>query len=481
MGGRSISSRLTASYSLVVFAGLVLFGGVMWLDLKDTLMTGRSKTLARRIDRLSEMLREVQADAPDQQARKFQAFAEATGAGLIEVFQTDGTRALPSPSPAAQSFPWPERTALDRDQIQEVDLSGQSYLVLMRPSILGSKHLILSAAASLEGNRPILRTFSLGLLWTVPALLALSAVGGYWLSRRALQPVDAITAATRSISFSNLSERLPVPPTRDELQRLSETQNAMLARLESAVIEIRRFTADASHELRSPLSFIKTVAAVGLRNRQADAESLRAFTQIVEECGKTSRVLEDLLTLARGDAGRAQLTFEPVDLADLARGVCEKVRLLPFASEHAITMTAEGAGPATVRGDFSGLRRLLWILAENAAKYTPPPGRIHISVKAEGNEVSVAVADNGIGISPADLPHIFERFYRADPSRSQVEGTGLGLAIAKWVADVHEGHLWVETSEGVGSTFRVVLPAYVEPPGSTRCVGVPAAECDSVG
>ena len=481
MGGRSISSRLTAWFSSVLFAGLLLFGGVMWLDLKDTLMTGRSKTLARRTDRLGELLREVQADTPDLQARRYQAFAEATGGGLIEVFRSDGKRALPSPSSAAQYFPWPKPAAIGQDQLREVDYTGQSYLVLMRPFVLGSKPLILCAAASLEGNRPILRTFSLDLLWIVPALLALSGLGGYWVSRRALQPVDAITAATRSISVSNLSGRLPVPQTRDELQRLSETQNAMLARLESAVNEIKRFTADASHELRSPLSFIKTVAAVSLRNRQADPESQRAFAEIVEECGKASRVLEDLLTLARGDAGGAHLAFEPVDLADLAAGVCEKARRLPVAREHTITVAVDGPRHAPVLGDFSSLRRLIWVLVENAAKYTPPPGHIHVTVKADEKEVSLTVGDNGIGISPADLPHVFERFYRADPSRSQVEGVGLGLSIAKWIADVHAARLWVESAERVGSTFHLVFPVHLEAPARARALGMPAAECDAIG
>ena len=160
-------------------------------------------------------------------------------------------------------------------------------------------------AAPLEGNRQVLRTFAAGLLWTFPALLALSALGGYVLSRRALKPADQITATARSITVSNLSERLPTPRTHDELQRLSETFNAMLARLESAVNEIQRFTADASHELRSPLSFVRTVAELALRDPQADTGSRRALEEIIEESGKAGRLLEDMLTLARADADRA--------------------------------------------------------------------------------------------------------------------------------------------------------------------------------
>jgi methyl-accepting chemotaxis protein len=311
---RSISLRLTFWFSSVFFSGLALFGAVMWLDLKDTLTSGRSRTLERRLERLGDLLREALGDPPGERARKFQAFADATGGGLIEVFETNGSRALPSPTASAQAFPWPHVTPIDSDRFSEVTFQGQPYRLLAHPLSFHSQALVLCAAAPLEGNRTVLRTFSAGLLWAIPALLAIAALGGYVLSRRALKPVDQITAATRSISVSNLSERLPVPETHDELQRLSETCNAMLARLESAVNEIKRFTGDASHELRNPISFLRTTAELALRNRQIDAGSRRAFEEIVAECGKASRLLQDMLTLARADAGTAGLAFEPVDL-----------------------------------------------------------------------------------------------------------------------------------------------------------------------
>jgi heavy metal sensor kinase len=471
IAARSISSRLTLWFSSVFFAGLILFGAVMWFDLKDTLMTGRERTLDRRADRLSDLLRDTAHDPPNAAAERFRTFADATGGGLIEILNADGTRALDPPS-AAEAFPWPAMGAWRREQFREVDFEGQSYLVLARPFSLASRALVLCVAAPLEGNRPILRTFSLGLLWTVPAMLLLSALGGYALSCRALKPVDEITSATRSISISNLSQRLPVPRTRDELQRLSETCNAMLARLESTVNEIQRFTADASHELRSPLSFIRTVAEVALRNRNHDIESRRAFEEIVEECSKASRVLEDLLTLARADAGGVPLPFEPVDLMDVVSAVCEKAGLLAAARQHTLTISLDGGTRehAPVRGDYSSLRRLVWILVENAVKYTPPRGRIEVAVRVRGDRALVSVKDNGIGISPADLPHLFERFYRADPSRSRQEGSGLGLAIAKWIAGVHEASVSVESRPGAGSVFELDFPVLKE-----ACSQVPVA------
>jgi len=232
----------------------------------------------------------------------------------------------------------------------------------------------------------------------------------------------------------------------------------MLARLESAVKEIKRFTDDASHELRNPVSYVRTTAELALRNRQMDAASRRAFEEIVAECGKANRLLKDMLTLARADAGNSRLAFEPVDLVELVRAVCQKARL--FAREHGHTLSAcfEEDCHVTVWGDYSSLHRLLWILVDNAAKYTRAPGTIKVTVAAGREKVTVAVEDNGMGISAADLPHIFGRFYRADPSRSQVEGSGLGLSIATWIANVHQASLSADSKENAGSVFRIEFP-----------------------
>jgi len=459
MAYRSISLRLTIWFSSVFFAGLALFGAVMWLDLKDTLTSGRSRTLEKRADRLGDLLRDTQAESREHRVRKFQAFADATGGGLIEVFRTNGVRALPSPTAAAQAFPWPRATTIDRNRFAEVTYLGQAYRVLAHPfSPSASEQLVLCAAAPLEGNRTVLQAFSAGLLWAIPALLAISAFGGYALSRRALKPVDQITAATRSISVSNLSDRLPVPETRDELQRLSETCNEMLTRLESAVNEIKRFTGDASHELRNPVSFVQTTAELALRNRQIDAASQRAFEEIVAECGKASRLLKDMLTLARADAGNSRLAFEPVDLAEVVKMVCHKARALTDERGHTLTVHLEDGCHAIVWGDYASLNRLLWILLDNAAKYTPAPGTVRVTLAAAGGQVTVTVEDTGIGISAADLPQIFGRFYRADLSRSQVEGFGLGLPIATWIANVHQASLSADSKENVGSVFKIVFP-----------------------
>lgn len=472
MTHRSISLRLTTWYSAIFFAALVLFGVVMWFVLRSTLTDSRSRTLERRAERLSDLLRDTEGEPLDQRAHRFQAFADATGGGLIEVFHANGARALPSPSPDSRSFPWPRIAPAGPDRFSEVNFQGQPYRVLARPFSSDLGALVLCMAAPLENNLILLHTFTAGLLWTVPALLALSALGGYSLSRRALRPVDRITAATRSLSLSNLSARLPVPNSRDELQRLSETHNEMLARLESAVNEIKRFTADASHELRNPVSLVRTTAELALRNRRIDPDSRRAFEEIVAECGKANRLLKDMLTLARADAGHSRLAFEPVDLVEVVRAFSQKGLLLAEERGHTLAIDFDASRHATVFGDYASLHRLLWILLDNAAKYTPPPGSIRLKLAVGGKRAVLTVEDNGIGISAGDLPKIFDRFYRADMSRSQVEGTGLGLSIAQWIANVHGANISAESREQQGSVFRIAFPLLAEETGRTE---VPSA------
>jgi signal transduction histidine kinase len=273
-----------------------------------------------------------------------------------------------------------------------------------------------------------------------------------------MKAVDRITSKVQSIGIRNLTDRLPVADTGDELQRLAETCNAMLARLESSVTRIKQFTADASHELRAPLSFTRTVAEVAMRNPQIDPESRRAFEEIVEEEAKAAVLLADMLTLARADSDYSDVLWEPVDLVAVIESVCEKARPLAEKLRLAFSVYLDTEQTVEVLGDFPTLRRLIWILIDNALKYTPAPGRIDVSLNISPEQATVIVRDTGMGIAQADLPFIFDRFYRADPSRGQVEGSGLGLSIAKWIAEMHHADLLVISEASKGTTFRLVFP-----------------------
>jgi heavy metal sensor kinase len=458
----SISLRLTAWFGGIFFLGWLLFGAAMWLSLRGSLVSERYQTLSRRLVRLEDLLDRNAGQSPDDRAADLDEFAQATGNGLCEVLRADGQLAFPSPSAAARNFPWPGAKDFSAKGFRHVFWNGQPYWVLAVPYTLGSQPSWLLAAAPGTTDELILARFLTALLASIPIVLLISSAGGYFLSRRALLPVDRITASARSISITNLSERVPVVRTGDELQRLAETCNAMLERLETAVNQIKQFTADASHDLRGPISFTRTVAEVALRNPAADAQSRQAFADIVDESAKAADLLENLLTLARADADRGDAVLAPVNLAAAVEEACEMARPIAGERHHTFSVALDADRLVSVLGDFANLRRLFWILLDNAFKYTPSPGQIDVSLVTTAREATVTVRDNGIGIPDNALPRIFDRFYRADPSRSQVEGSGLGLSIAKWIADTHRARLSVASIEHAGTTVRVAFPIHAE-------------------
>ena len=238
------------------------------------------------------MTKDASASIADRN-QDYSYFAHATGNGLAEVFSADGTLELPSPSAAASAFAWPVREPGRPNLFVEVRSGGQAYWVLAQPFLLGGKPLVLMAAAPDAGNQVLMQSFLTGLLALAPGLLLIASAAGYWVSRRALRPVDRIAATARSISIRNISERVPVSGSGDELQRLAETCNAMLDRLESSVNQIKRFTADASHELRGPLTLTRTVAEVSLRKPATDPASRAAFQDIVDAAVEGERMLQE--------------------------------------------------------------------------------------------------------------------------------------------------------------------------------------------
>ncbi len=456
----SISLRLTLWFGSVFFAGWILFGVTMWANLRHTLTNERHQTLARRIERLQELLKRDASVSSSDRTQDYFDFAHATGNGLAEVFRPDGTLELPSPSSAATAFAWPKFQPNSPEIFVTVQSGGQSYWVLAQPVSLDGRSLFLMAAAPDAGNQVVMQRFLRGLLALVPGLFLVACAAGYWVSRRALRPVDRIAATARSISIRNISERVPVSGPNDELQRLAETCNAMLDRLESSVNQIKRFTADASHELRGPLTFTRTVAEIALKDPGTDAASRAAFQDIVDEVAKAAIMLEEMLTLARADAAPANLIRKPVDLVAIVREVCQTTQ--PIAAMRGLGLSLiSGTQPALILGDAPTLKRLVWILLDNAIKYSRPDGKITVTLNLFADRVTVQVEDNGIGIAPVDLPFIFERFYRADPSRGLVEGNGLGLAIAQWIAETHMAQLTVQSQPDRGTAFFIDFPRSV--------------------
>ena len=316
---------------------------------------------------------------------------------------------------------------------------------------IGDKRATATVALDEAPLNAAIRTLAVVLLAMFPAALALSLAGGYLLAGRMLAPVGAMATKAREITAERLSERLPVGDPSDELGRLAVVVNETLSRLQSSFEQLRRFTADASHELRTPLTAIRTTGEVALQSPRDAAFYKDVIGSMLEEVDRLSRLVESLLTLTRADAGTLQAKRERVDLGALAKGAVETLRVLAEEREQKIAVDVDGS--PSVSADPAILRQAALNLVDNAIKYTPVKGEIHVSVRTSGRDAVLEVSDSGPGIALEHREKIFERFYRIDPSRSE-GGVGLGLAIARWAATVNGGRL--ELVEG--STFRIVMP-----------------------
>lgn len=288
------------------------------------------------------------------------------------------------------------------------------------------------------------------------AVLLLGMGGAGLLARRVLQPVAQISTTAARISAGNLQERINVSATENELGQLATTLNATFARLEAAFAQQMQFTADASHELRTPLAVMISEAQTTLNKPRSEAEYRETIQIFLATAQQMRRLTESLLELARFDAGQAMLQRDSLDLAEVARGAVELVR--PLAAARGLSLSTD-LPPTHTRGDPQRLRQVVVNLLTNAIHYNSKDGAVQILTKVESGTAWLSVTDSGPGIAPEEVPHLFERFYRADPSRTQSDGrTGLGLAICKAIMDAHDGCIDVKTELGKGSTFSLRLP-----------------------
>lgn len=299
------------------------------------------------------------------------------------------------------------------------------------------------------------------LLITTPITLVAAASIAYFLAYKSLSPVDHLRQMTNQITADRLDRRLPVANASDELGLLAQTINSMICRLEHSFSEIRRFTADASHELRTPVSIIRSEAELGLAELKENDRARRRLESIVEECGRLAELTTQLLTLCREEAGLTQLIRTPVSLRTAISDATESIRSLADAKQQRIVTDLQDE--LTVLGDAARLHQVFMNLLHNAVKYSPPGGKIRLTLRQNDGQVVFTVADTGIGILPEHLPRIFDRFYQVDTGRSQAEGgAGLGLSIAKSIVEAHGGQIAVTSEVGVGSVFQIALPVALQ-------------------
>ncbi len=484
---QTLRGRLTASYSAALALTLAAFAVLLYLDRRSA----SYQDLDQRIQSEATLTAGILAES--YRARGSLVRADTSGrpvliadvAGLLEavpdfliITARDGSLLFASPDARALTFQQVEQLG----RLARAPFSGRAagtvrlepdgprmhyavhYLVEAGPQF-GAILAGANVRSAELGPEQLLSTFALILpLGLVSALLV-----GSWISRRALEPVDRIITEVREISDGrSLHRRLAEPMVKDELGRLAETLNQMMSRLERNFAALRRFTADASHELKTPLTVLRAGVERAITTSNMPQDTLAALEETLQEIKRMTELVDALLTLARADEGTAPLHRAPVDLRTIIEEARETGELL--AEQAGVKMdVATPPDPVIVPVDASRIRQLILNLLTNAVKYTPAGGRVRMQLVHADGRVTLTVADTGIGIAPGDLPHIFDRFWRADSARTRTgerSGAGLGLAICKWIAEAHGGQIEVVSRPGRGTTFTVTLPREAQPPQS---------------
>ena len=464
MNTRSISFRL-----LVWCAGLssgifVLCGVLFYFSLQHFLKNDVRQSQERRARQIADTLL-AQVD-PAEESRVTEEintlYAPEINDRFIRVTRADGSVFYLSGTPNDQSFDPKQVPAIaaDKNEFSETFQLPEKRTLLVAGihfQAQGGAKYRVEVGTLLDPVETMLNHLLLQLVFGLPFVVVITTAGGYLLVRRALAPVEKITRAAERITQHNLSERLPVSQTGDELERLSVSLNRMIARLDDAFQNSKRFVADASHELRTPLTILRAELENLVENSRLDAEVRERAASMFEEAVRLSRIVEQLFTLSRLDAGEAQAEWSRFDLASMAKNTAEQMSLL--AEDKKISIMCDAKQAVVVEGDPSRLKQVVVNLLDNAIKYTPPNGRIQLRVHAVNSQAILEVEDNGAGIPAEALPHVFDRFYRVDQIRSgDVEGAGLGLSIARAICSAHGAEIEASSAPSSGSCFRVKLP-----------------------
>ena len=464
----SVRARLTLWYVSVLAAILVVSIVVIYVLLARALYTRIDDTLHAVVQiaqtSLTNDLNEGQdeADAARSTASELAsrqtmiAIYDGRGRLLAEAGREDDVAIL---LPPIAEIP------LDEDLLQTIveadDLDDRHRLAIRWTDIAGFEtEYVIVAGTSLESTDEELESLRNILVYLVPLALILAGIGGWFLAGRSLSPVVAMADQARQIGVANLSERLPVANPRDELGRLAETFNSLLARLEGSLIQQRQFMADASHELRTPVTTARTAASVALQQpTRSEADYRETLALIEQEATRLSRIVDDMFTLARADAGSYPVRSMPMYLDEVVDEVVRALRVV--ASTRDISISENVLRPAPFTGDEDLVRRLILNIADNAVRYAPSGSVVRVALDRAGADYAISVSDDGPGIPAEIQPRIFERFYRVDEARTHGRdgGAGLGLALARWIARAHGGDVTLAASSRAGSTFVITLPA----------------------
>jgi heavy metal sensor kinase len=465
MNTRSLRFRITAWYAGLLAGTLVVFGASVYLGLERYLDWTLQRTLVSECRTIAtQLLSQLPGKDTAWLATEInEAYAPEVNGHFIRVVHEGGGVVYVSGAPKDGTFdpsqiPFPSDQEKDGSRKLQFEAGNRLLIHSMTFATPTGSRFLVESGAPYNQIEVVLHGLLLTLAIYMPFVVSLAVAGGYWLMRRSLQPVDEITRRAEGITSTNLSERLPVIRTGDELERLSISLNRMIERLDDAFQHINRFSADASHELRTPLTILHLELEGIAQNYRWEASLGDQIGSALEETHRMSRIVESLLAISRLDAGEVKMDKTRLDLGELVASTAHEMRLL--AEEKSIGLRTHGATGIHVEGDRTRLQQVIVNLIDNAIKYTQRGGMVEVRVGRERNTAVLEVFDNGPGIPAHALPHVFERFYRADKARSRAGGgAGLGLSIVKAICAAHSAEVKVSSQEGRGTCFRVELPA----------------------
>jgi heavy metal sensor kinase len=459
----SIHVRLPAWYAGLLTLVYVLFAALLMQRVESFLEQNVLDTQARRARQIAATLVAPLAHAaPATLVAQVRAlYSPELSDRFIRITAADGTVLYRSGEPSDHSFvptdvpPAPRAGTQALRRRQELP-DGRALLIAAVRAGEDPAYIVevgVSTAAIAALLRQILWLTAMGL----PIMVVLAVSGGYLLVKRALAPVESMAGKAELITHHNLAQRLPVVRTGDELERLAISLNHMISRLDDAFQQSKRFAADASHELRTPLTVLRTELENLARNPQPGPDPYERLGSLLQPVERLSKTVERLFALSRLDAGEAQTEWIAIDLGELVATTVDQMLLL--AADKGIKVSCDAQQRVVVTGDRSRLKQIVVNLLDNAIKYTPAGGAVHLRVTVSDGQAVLSVEDSGIGIPAEALPHVFERFYRVDTTRSaETGGAGLGLAIVKTICDAHGAVVRVASALGRGSSFQVTFP-----------------------
>jgi heavy metal sensor kinase len=454
-----IKVRLTFWYIIILVLVLILFSGALYWSMESYIHDRVRKQLQIQAEKvLREVNKEQKEDGGPYLLKLEEELEEIVFKGTTSAFYNQSGELLMGKD-------------IDKVTPKIIKPAESDFLIELESRRKDQKWVVVTLAAknkqgfigylrlarSLAGEEATLNKLIAILILAIPLTLLLASSGGYFLAYKALKPIDQISKTAQAISHSNLSKRIIANNNDDETGRLIDTLNDLLNRLEEAFSREKRFTSDASHELRTPIAIIRVHAEENLKEERSAKEYRHALKVIQKQTDYMSHLVGQLLLLARSDMNQHPIEKESLDFTELIEIVIEEMEELALKKDINIDFEIEQG--LRLYGDQSMLTQLLINLLDNAIKYTPPKGSIDIKVKSQSNQIRIEIKDTGIGISKEDQAYIFDRFYRVDKSRSRASGgSGLGLSICQWIVRIHKGNIEIESEINQGSIFTIYLP-----------------------